>query len=321
MFRKLLITLLSSWVVNPLGLLLVQANGLGSHDALKFYFLVIGASVPFQLLLNECYAATGGKNLRDPEVRWILFFVLSAQFTVAMLSSSGLEISDRATTAICLSSSAWMLISFFTANAFYERLRKGLVSNAESFVIGAAPGLISIILYVIFILGLDSVWLVWAPVALFVLPASFQWWVVRKPESFKASSSSIHQSKHFFKQRTLLMLLVIALLWVCSSMAADLKLNLSTLFPAYAVLFIYATNLIITLINVALKAAHLESQGQGARRVRATTWMSFSCALVLFVISPLGLSGVDALKLLASQAAIVCLLEFGRTQMSNRSLA
>ena len=82
LLRRFLITLLFSWIANPLGVVVAQWLGVTQEPILIVVLLATGACVPFQIFLNEAIAVRAAAG-HDPgrNGRLLLALIVGMQAT------------------------------------------------------------------------------------------------------------------------------------------------------------------------------------------------------------------------------------------------
>lgn len=310
MRRKMLLTLLSSWSVNPIGILLLQAEGLGSNSSIKLLFLISGASVGFQLFLNECYAL----NQSKPEENRLDPFVMSV-LTAHLFSSLALCLGQSSPTIYYLAptgSALGLFLSFRTANTYYEALRRGRISNKESIIIGATPGITSLCLYACIALAPPSLLDMLVAPMLF-LPQMAQWAYTH--QIAKALNPPKQANKKDYAgtaRRIAKMALPLGGIIYLSYKCATVKSILATFNPDFGVALIYATNLALTLMNLGLKAAHLKNGTKaGGKYLHPLILVAFTSMLIITNIDHTSARN-SILAVITSQIGLLATLEVGR---------
>lgn len=320
MRKKLLLTLLSSWVVNPLGIALVQFNGMGSSSELKLFLLISGATVAFQLLLNECYAAcdTGHeRGVKDP----FLFLVVAIQL-ISLLSLRG-EISeaDIYFESLVFGAVVGVVLSFLTAKRYYIALRNGKIDYRGSFAVGAIPGSISLVLYFAIVGVARAKLLELLIFMLAFLPQLMQYLYVRLivKQDLKSQNGVAAPAFAFIGKRFLIFLIPLGGVFYFSGRSVLLKADLVVWSPGFSVILIYASNMILTLMNLVMKASHISDKGRAKLFNSSHLLMvGLVCALVIELVNSTDFSTL-VLLIIVSQVGIVSILEAGRSLISGEA--
>lgn len=315
MLRRFLLTLLSSWIVNPLGILVAQGFGIANSPVVILVLLATGACVPFQLLINECVAAAesrGRLHAKKAQLALLLF----VQFGVCTLSVTWFATQNfplPLTVLVAIQLAVSNGLSYQTSLRYYRLIMTNHVRLRTSVIVGAMPGTATLLLY--FAYCTASSWLAGFPseffiVASTVIPAVIQWWYVRRIPINIDTAINYSNTKDFPVPLNRWLLAAALALAALSLGSSRLRETIALSRIDYVALLLVALNSILSLINTLTRAAFLSQQGAvyRTRLARGVISLSVACALSL-VLNP---SMFLLLALLCTQLAIAWVIESGR---------
>lgn len=314
MLRRFILTLMSSWVVNPLGILVAQWFGVASSPTIILVLLATGACVPFQLLMNECMAASveNGRTAPTPfQILLVLLIQVAACSWVLYIQAN--QVFDTIQTALTIIALALnTAMSYQIALSYYHLVARDRISLNTAVHIGAIPGVTSLVLYIIFCLlstrhAQSAVGFI---IATAILPSIVQWVYLRRIRA----KTPIHSSP-----RALQLPMPMATTWLISSIFALAILTaastyfretLSGLSLSHAALLLVILNSLLSLVNTSTRAAFLSKSGRNIQTTLAT--MSFMALGLMAIGKSMNWKFNMIFGLLATQFCIAWVIEASR---------
>lgn len=153
LLRRFLITLLFSWIANPLGVLVAQWLGVTQEPILMVVLLATGACVPFQIFLNEAIAvraATGRGTSQDG--RLLLAMIVAMQTVtcaVALLALPATPVPRGMLAAVVAATGFTAVASYLCTRRYYELSVAGAISARQAAAFGAIPGIVALLVYLV----------------------------------------------------------------------------------------------------------------------------------------------------------------------------
>jgi hypothetical protein len=252
MVRGFLLSVLSSWLISPLGVYLLQVLGLGSDPYLVLTLLSISASAPFQLLFNECLA-TGVANGRFQLSKVQLVLLIGAQILVCIisvffsLSEAAFGIPLYAYLIVTLFSATSTILSYNSAIRYYALTVAGVLDHWQPILVGALPGVVTITFYIIigFVkkyaeINLNHLFLLSA-----IIPAVLQLIFI---VFLSKNASKIISASNSLKPSNSYLLLLVVLLSAGAALSTMLRQRIAFSHVDYAAMIIVCLNMVGTII-------------------------------------------------------------------------
>ncbi len=156
MLQRFLLTLMSSWVVSPLGVLVAQWFGVANSYEVILVLLASGACVPFQLFMNECMAASGAErgaaSLSLVQIALVIFIqTVACAGVILNLTTHDFSTVQVVLTVVALGGNT--LISYLASSIYFGLVSQKNVPLYAAVVVGVLPGMVSLLLYIIYILA------------------------------------------------------------------------------------------------------------------------------------------------------------------------
>ena len=313
MLSRFLLTLFSSWAVNPLGVLFAHSQGFGQELTILLLLLGTGACVPFQLFMNECLAA--GRARKSFQPSWAqLNIILIAQAatcigTLLVLPNRNFDRLSILVLALLLTFSNGL--SYRCSVLYFKLAIHKLLSRGQAVILGMLPGLVSLILFIICIDARQR-WVHLSPLIFLliaIVPVIIQWAYLAllsrsliKSRTVGAPTKTVVSSAPILA--ALSALVVLTIIGTC------LRNSIAEYSVSYAALIVVGLNSMVSLGNTLTHASFLSSAKKGLQ----VTLFIFSggvalLALICWIYLPL-LSYF--LILLASQLSIIAVIEAAR---------
>jgi hypothetical protein len=308
-----MLTLLSSWIVNPLGILVAQGFGVANSPIVILVLLATGACVPFQLLMNECIATTESSG-QAKAGRLQIGLLLSAQAVACGATIYGLSLQHFSALVIAV------VVLFLTINTalsyrvsmqYYRLVKQTAVSQQAAVVIGIIPGVTSMLLYFAYSLAASRVPQIAAGfiLASAVLPTLVQWGCLQTftsggtltPHVLEAPLPKLHYGWLFA---------AVVVLAVLAAGATRLREEVASLSANHVALLLVALNLMLSLINTSTRAAFLNRAGGGQQRLLGV--MAPVIAIAGVAATAVGWQTAPLIALIATQLAIAWVIEAAR---------
>jgi hypothetical protein len=269
MFRRFLLTLLSSWIVNPLGILVAQGFGVANSPVVILVLLATGAGVPFQLLMNECIAATESRGQAHAGRLQIglLLFVQAAACATTIYGLSVQRFSAPLIAVVVMMLVVNTGLSYRVSLRYYRLVTQAVVSMRAAVVIGIIPGVTSLLLYLAYSLAATR-----APqmaagfiVASTVLPSLVQWRYLQSisDEGDQAASDSLSSRPRLVSGWLLASVLALGVLAAGSTRLREMVAHLSA---NHVALLLVALNSMLSLINTSTRSAFINRAGEGQQK-------------------------------------------------------
>lgn len=309
MLSRFLITLVSSWLANPLGVLVAQSLGVAKDPVLLMLLLGVGTATGFQLLLNEGLAA-GFASGRFKATRNQLLSVLLIQATTTVvtlfsLADHGFGLLPSLILSIFLLIST--ALSYRTAVTYYRIVMSRLVSNAQAIRVGALPGVVTLVIFAgasAEAVGSGKMphWLLSAA----LLPSLLQWWYVRKLDLTNTHKTDVTQA---VPGNVFLIAALIALM-ALSSLITVLRDLIASYHTQFTALIIVGLNSLTSIANTLTRVAFL---GKEKRALHLSLFVPVVVLVLAMASIWADLNTLSSLAgLLSVQCAIVLTIEAAR---------
>lgn len=313
MLKRFLITLLASWVVNPLGILVAQWFGVANTPTVILVLLASGACVPFQLLMNECIAAceSRGQARTNQRQRTLLLAMQAATCAIAIwgLTEQRFPVSQVAVVVGMLVINT--NFSYRISLRYYRLVSAATLSIRSAIMIGAIPGLTSLLLYLAYCLAArhESSAAVPLIIASTIVPTLVQWCYLR------LISKSVDRviPNAFDSHHTLVTGWLLAASFALSVLAAsstNLREAVATLSADHVALLLVALNSLLSLVNTATRAKFLVREGRSIKGLLASVAALSVAAFGVAHLMQWGPSAIFAL--VATQASIAWVIDWAR---------
>ena len=309
--HRFLIGLFSSWLVNPLWVALAHFLGYSNDIYLGVLLLGMGASLPFQLLLNEYLAVHAAKLPLIGQTALALPVVL-IQFPAvywALAPEISTPASEGYLLAVCLALTVANHTSYFATARYYRATVDGAVTLRAASLIGATPGLIYLLAYTTYF-GLRSTSRGFPPECLALvacLPSLAQWQLTRvlygsdELRPFAGMAANVLSAWPA-------VLMFAAVFAVLAHASTHLRSSATSLYPGFAAVLLVAMNMLGTVANTLLRVEALIRHGSDH-----TMWMlmlALACGFPALWFG--GSLWADALGVLSLQFLVLAALDFGR---------
>ncbi|MBC7700861.1 hypothetical protein [Aquabacterium sp.] len=316
MFRLFLLTLLSSWVVNPLGIAVAHHFGVANTSTVVLLLLGAGACGPFQLFMNECLAA-GAERRQFQATSAQLALVLVIQslaygLSVAKLSSLNFHMLEIIVLGVFLAVST--LLSYRISMVYYGLVIRRLVSTSMAILIGAIPGLISLAVYLGYCLShrllpnLSSEFLLLVS----ILPALAQWAIVKAMAQDAPANIEIERpTLDTPRVANFALITMIGTLAMLTMAGSVLRESIAIRSLNHVALVLVGLNSLVSLANMVTRSQFL-SRARDARPF-ALKGAIVGCALLALVLWAFNVTFALFAALASTQLCIVAAVEFGRT--------
>jgi hypothetical protein len=313
MLMRFLFTLLSSWIVNPLGILVAQEFGVANSPIVILVLLATGACVPFQLLMNECVATTvsRGKAKAGQLQIGLLLFVQTVTCGATIYGLSLQPITTLVIAVVVVFLAINSALSYRVSLRYYRLVTQTAVSNHVAVMIGIIPGVTTVLLYLAYSLAASRLQqtAVGFIVASAVLPTLVQW---RYLQTFKTGGAlTLH-----FSQAPLPKLhsgwLFAAVLALAALAAGSTRLRETVAHQSanHVALLLVVLNSMLSLINTSTRAAFLNRTGSGQQRPLGV--VALAITVVGVATSAAGWQTAPLIALIATQLAIAWVIEAAR---------
>ncbi len=313
MTRRFLLTLLSSWIVNPLGILVAQGFGVANSPIVILVLLATGACVPFQLLMNECVAAAVSRG-QAYAGRLQIALLLSTQaiacgVAIYVLSLQRFPALIIGIVVVFLAISS--ALSYRVSLRYYRLVMHSAVSVHAAIVIGVIPGVTSTLLYLIYSLAASRLpqMATGFIVASAVLPAIIQWRYLKKFKDTTVPTSLINSAPHATLHYGWLFAAVLALA-ALAAVSTRLRESVAHLSVNHVAVILVVLNSMLSLINTTTRTAFLQRAGGGQKRLLGV--MAVVTASVGVAATADGWLAAPLIALVATQLAIAWVIEAAR---------
>lgn len=322
MLRRFLLTLLSSWIVNPLGILVAQGFGVANSPIVILVLLATGACVPFQLLMNECIAATESRGQAQAGRLQIglLLFIQAVACGATVYSLSLHSISALVIAVVVLFLAINTALSYRVSLRYYRLVKQTALSKHAAVVIGIIPGVTSLLLYLAYSLTASRLPQTAAGfiLASAVLPSLVQWRYLQTITggaalALPASEAPLPKLHHGW-----LFAAVVALAALAAG-STRMRETVASLSANHVALLLVALNSMLSLINTLTRAAFLNRAGGGQQRPLGV--VALAMAITSVFATAVGWQTAPLIALIATQLAIAWVIEATRrmpVQLANR---
>lgn len=311
---RFLVTLVSSWIANPIAILLAQATGIANEREVLVMVFGIGATGHFVLFLNECLAVAQARgDMRVPG--WQIAVIIAAQTSAcawALLTLTELEFPATLVLAACGLLAVNSLISYHCAGLYYRAATKSRLSAARAAVSGALPGIVSLAIYASFSLAYSFEPSL--PRALLlstaVLPSAIQWFYLRRVVGDTPPAQASLREPNFAP-----LIAAIVTLGLLAVALTSLRNSLAQMRAEYLALIVVGLTSLGSLANTVTRAMYL---GWSAPDIRHTGTV---LALVALAAGMFTAGWPRTLAwLIAAQIAVIVAVEYSR-RLPTRSVS
>jgi hypothetical protein len=314
MLRRFLLTLLSSWIVNPLGILVAQWFGVANASVVILVLLATGACVPFQLLMNECISATAASG-QSHASRGQLGLLLTIQSAACAVTVSTLAVQHFPTAQIAIVVGALAIntgLSYRISLRYYRMVTEGIISMRAAVVVGIIPGVTSLLLYLAYCLVTQYDPQIAAAfiIASTVVPSVAQWRYLQT-NAKPCIDQSVTPSFDVRRRPAIGWLFGTTLaLAALSAGSTHLREMVAQLSADHVALLLVALNSMLSLVNTSTRAAFLNRSGDSQQKplamaVAAMAGAGASAVWLGWWVAPL-------LALIAAQLSIAWVIEAAR---------
>lgn len=320
MLRRFLLSLMSSWMVNPLGILVAQWFDVANQHVVLLLLLASGACVPFQLLLNECLAAAVNRGGILP-TRTQLMSILGVQGLASIGTLWALTDQDFSfveTVTISLLQALNTYASYRATLIYFGLVLRTRLTDWAAILIGSSPGLTNLTCYIAFSLTSRHGWPAAGGfiLAAALAPTLIQWsyvrWLAKLDVEFNASSIRVDAPA----VDTFKLALALAALATLSALSTRLRDGIASLSANHVALLLVALNSLLSLVNTATRAKFLVRGGSSIQEVLGGVAMVAIMAFGLASLLQWQLGAI--LALIAVQASIAWVIEAARRIPSAR---
>lgn len=309
--HRFLIGLFSSWLVNPLWVALAHFLGYSSDIYLSVLLLGIGASLPFQLLLNEYLAVHAVKLPLIGQIILALPVALTQLPAIywAVAPEASAPASEGYLLAVCLALTVANQASFLATVRYYRATVDGAVTLRAASLLGATPGLIYLLAYTTYF-SFRSTSQEFPPECLALvacLPSLAQWQLTRVLYGSEKMGPFVPLSSNVLAAWPTVLVFAAVFAGLAHA-STHLRSNATSLYPGFAAVLLVAMNMLGTIANTLLRAEALIRHGSDL------TARMLMLALVCG-IPAIGFGGslwVDVLGVLSLQFLVLAALDFGR---------
>lgn len=313
MLKRFLFTLLSSWIVNPLGILVAQGFGVANSPVVILVLLATGACVPFQLLMNECIAATESSGLAHAgklQIVMLLFVqAVACSATIYGLSVQRFPASLIAVVVVLLAINTGL--SYRVSLRYYRLVSQAIVSMRAAVLIGVIPGVTSLLLYLAYSIAASRTPQVAASfiVASTVVPSLAQWGYLQTFPVEADQSTAGYTASHprLVSGGLLASVFALAALAAGSTRLREIVAHLSA---NHVALMLVALNSMLSLINTSTRATFINRTGSGQQHQLGAA--AIAMTIVGAAAAAAGLQATPLIVLIATQLAIAWVIEAAR---------
>lgn len=313
MLGRFMLTLMSSWIVNPLGILVAQGYGVANSPTIILVLLATGVCVPFQLLMNECIAAAesrGQGQLGRLQIGLLLSIQAAAcAATIYFLSLQSFPALTITVVVIFLAIST--MLSYLVSLKYYRLVTQNAVSKQNAVVIGVIPGVTSLLLYLAYSLAASRLPQTAAGfiVVSALLPSLVQWLYLQTFKDGAAPISHVSEAVLPKLDRGWLFVTVVALVLLAAG-STRLRETVAHLSVNHVALLLVALNSMLSLINTTTRAAFLNNAGSGNQRPLGVVALAMIIAGLL--AASVGWQAAPLFALIAMHLAIAWVIEAAR---------
>jgi hypothetical protein len=314
MLRIFLMTLLSSWIVNPLGVAVAHHFNVANTPTVVLLLLGLGSCIPFQLFMNECLAA--GKIRKQFDVSTgQLTLVIAMQTGAYVLSVTRFSRMTFSAIEIVVLGGfliIYTLLSYQAVLVFYKLVTRGHVSSQQAALVGALPGLTSLAIYTGYCAAIT--W--WTDIPRITLllacpmPAILVWRLIISIEQ-KTSNNQISPAVEPIRLADTFNISSIAiLLTILSIISSNLRENIALGEEGYAALILVGLNAFVSISNTITRSRFL---AQGTLQISKLLILG-SIIMIVLGMASMHFSRLISLFyfLIATQFLTVMLIERGR---------
>lgn len=274
--------------------------------------LATGACAPFQLLMNECIAATessGQVRAKKLQIGLLLFVqAIACAMTICCLPSQRFSLLQVAIVVVLLAINTGL--SYIVSLRYYRMVMATIISKRFAVLMGVIPGATSLLLYLAYSLAASNEKTIAAAfiMASTILPSVILWLYIKSGnDNFRCTKTINGPHSSLSSIWLIVAAAILAALAAGSTLLRDSVAHLSV---DYVALLLVSLNLFLSLINTLTRVAFLNNGGSDKKRVLATAslFMASSGAFaggMGWQVSPL-------LYLIATQFAVACVIEAAR---------
>lgn len=312
LLKRFLITLLFSWLANPLGVVVAQWLGVAQEPTLVLVLLATGACVPFQIFLNEAIAvrAAAGRNAGN-DGRLLLTLIVGMQTitcAVALLALPSTPISWGMLTGVVGATAFTSVASYLCTRRYYELSVAGAMSSWQAAAFGAIPGLVALLVYLAAsaLAGYSLIGMHVALVLVAVLPTTIVWLFIANIDHKGPVVSRSMTTLPSVRQVAAVLLGLVVLTIAGTRLRADI----ASLRSDYAAVIIVLLNSLASLLTTLTRAMFLRQKKRlHAALLPALALCATLAGYLLYEKHPV-ISQV--VLLLGVQGLLIALIEIGR---------
>jgi hypothetical protein len=263
--RGFLITILASWLVAPLGVLVLHFWGLGDDAYVVATLLALSVSVPFQLLLNEFLSVADARGLiRVPKVQLacIAGMVLVSSLgslSVTKTTEWSLPLFPHIVTIAALVA-VNAVLSYYSAYYYYRLAISSKINNIVSIANGSIVGLCTLIIFLTAAFTRSS----YIAIAILIIPGILH--VTFFNFKFKESKIDPYKKGQIATVSLYILLGAASVFFVSTYLASFFRVQFIGWFPQYAAVLLVATNVIGTAAFTLSRIRFLSEGREGAPR-------------------------------------------------------
>lgn len=311
-FTNFALTIMSSWIVGPTGVLLMHVWGWGSNAILVSILLALGAGSPVQLLLNEFVAAGATANSFRATRLQVGGVMIATAFSIwwALISSTKLNDAEPfafcyAVIALLTATSIWL--SYRISLRYYRSVMSGATGKRASIYVGITPGLVTLASFLIAAsVGKPVLLLVGA-----IMPAVAQMIILNRLTTDKTAPENGTKAKPATLNpvNPVLLIVVVAAMIAVGFATTIVRDYLAGEQADFAALILVSLNLLGTVVISFSRALYLTSGRALAGRIASYTLIVLFAAIILLPVSSVASALVGLFGL---QMMIVTILATGR---------
>lgn len=315
MLRTFVLTLFSSWLVSPLGILTAQYFGVANAPIVILSLLATGSCVPFQLLLNECLAVAATRGIvslnRFQMSTVLLTQLVSSAMAIFGMSAQAFKFSQISTVVILLSFNTF--ISYQVSITYYGLVMRNMISREQAMIIGSASGLTNLCLYLMFCISrqysFDNAFLF--ILATLLVPTLIQWLFVRSAKIKLEHYLHNLTIRSLPSPRTGRLLLSLAGLSLLTTLSTNMRETIASSYGNYLSLILVLLNSLLTLINTITRTNFL-SKGASSKK-RILCYISISTIVIFFASKIENFNYSMIFLLISAQAMIAWIIDASRS--------
>lgn len=284
--RNLLATLLSSWMMAPLGMLVLHLAGLGGNRYLVLILVALGVGAPFQLMLNELLAVGHARDRYSESRRQVALLslinlgagLLAVGTTHPGVPGSGFAI-DGVTVAVLVTVN---LILSYAAVLLYTRLvLLHRIDTVQSIINGGLVGGVVVVLYALAGVTGARIFLTLVLVVPGALHLLYFYRLYRRMDGERRSETT--RAGGMVGTGSLLCGAI--LLVGTTYLASILRFHLVGGYPEYAALLLVTVNVISTAMFTLARFSFLaQLRNKNATKAAYAALISFGMSIVAYVI-------------------------------------